>query len=523
MKKITSFILFCLLTLLFSVSAFALPTITATEDQTFETYQNPTQLFDLLITEDSTTNYIKTGELKLTIPEGLPMIFDDELSRENLRFFGTAVDTDKVGTVINAKFTDKDKSLTIPITGNFDPNESFTISGLYVEGFYSSPPNSMYLTLTLHDGSKVSSTRYLYINSTSNPQTQPPEYPSSITVSDDATGVKITWADPTDLDLQLVQILRGKNGASISGTPYAEIADGVQQYIDTDVKAGDTVKYILRATDGKNFSPNTEEITFVVGSTIVEEEPTPPIEEEPTPAPIPDGQMVCTELYAPICGMDNKTYSNACKAGLENIEVAYQGECQVSKPVPSDIENHWSKDYALALFNRGIIQGHPDGTFKPDSNLNRAEAAVLLYRAIYNSDSAPQKSSTKPFSDVSTDAWYSGYIGALKDIGIIKGNLDGTYEPNETINRAEFLTLALNAYYHWTTDERKQQVDNFKAAAKTKKYADLENAWYTATVTAATELGFVEGQACGDKTCFNPSSSITRAESAKILFEMFFK
>lgn len=512
------------LSLLISLSTFAAPTILSERDQTFEQNDPPTQLRLITITEDSTTPTITEGVIKIKIPTLLPIIFDDERTLEGIAAYGTAVDNGKVDTIPAVTFEDKDKTIVIPIKADFAVNEQLNLTKIFVEGFNAQPANSDKLTLHINNSAQYASdTRNLYVRTSSNDDTRAPESPSNLQVTDHETGVKITWTDPTDLDLQLVQILRGKNSIPIDGgTAYAEIGDAIEEYIDTDVKEGDTVKYILRATDGLNLSPNTEEISFIVGSTPIEE-PTSPTEEEPTPAPIPDGQMVCTELYAPVCGIDNKTYSNACKAGLENVEVAYQGECQVSKPVPSDIENHWSKDYALALFNRGVIQGNPDGTFKPDSNLNRAEAAVLLYRAIYNSDSAPQKPSTKPFSDVAIDAWYSGYIGALKDINIIKGNLDGTYEPNETINRAEFLTLALNAYYHWTTEERKLQVDNFKAAAKTEKYSDLGNTWYTATVSAATELGFVEGQACGDKTCFNPSSSITRAESAKILFEMFFK
>ncbi len=524
-KLTSSLLLFSLFFFLFSFASLAAPTISSERDQTFEQNDPPTQLRTITITEDSTTPLIKAGSLKIKIPTLLPIIFDTKRTLEGVTVFGSAVDNGKIDEMPVITFEDKDKTIVIPVKSDFSVNEQLNLTKVFVEGFHVQPSSSAQLTLHINDNEEsFSDTRHFYVRTSSNDDTRAPDAPSNIKITDHETGVKLTWTDPTDLDVQLIQILRGKNSVPVDGTPFIEIGDAIEEYIDTDVQEGDTVKYILRATDGLNTSSNSSEISFVVGSTETETEEEPPAQpvEEETPAPIPDDQIICTELYAPICGLDNKTYSNACKASLVNIEMAYQGECQISKPVPSDIEEHWSKDYSLALFNRGIIKGYPDNTFKPDSNLNRAEAAALLYRAIYNSDS-PTTPSEKPFSDVPTDKWYSAYVADLKNLGIIKGNPDNTFEPNETINRAEFLTLALEAYYYWTTEERKLQVDNSKAAPKTEIYSDLADTWYTSTVSAATALKFVEGQSCGDQKCFNASSNITRAESAKILFEMFFK
>jgi hypothetical protein len=106
-------------------------------------------------------------------------------------------------------------------------------------------------------------------------------------------------------------------------------------------------------------------------------------------------------------------------------------------------------------------------------------------------------------------------------MGIVNGNPDGTYQPGESINRAEFLTLAMNAYYYLADADTKASIDELKGTS-TNTYSDLESDWYSATVTASTELGFVGGYDCDDGKCFGAENEITRAEATKILYNMFY-
>ncbi len=312
---------------------------------------------------------------------------------------------------------------------------------------------------------------------------------TEVLLAKDSSGhVAITWKDPSDSS-SAIAILRGKNGAPVNGIPYARVDKGIQKFTDTDVKEGDTIKYILRAVDNNsNAGPLTETFTFALtagsAQAVVEEEETEVPEETETPE---------EETAEPTTETPNFT----------------------------DIAGHWAEAIIRAMAGRGIVQGNSDGTFKPNDNLNRAEAAALLYRVLYG-DTAPTVPAVAPFSDVAVDQWYAGFVAKLKELEIADGNPDGTYRSSASINRAEFTKLALETYYYNGTVEQKAAVDALKSGPVTQKFADVSaTAWYAPVVTAVYGLGVIEGMECEAGTCFNPGSPITRAEATAILARMF--
>ena len=66
----------------------------------------------------------------------------------------------------------------------------------------------------------------------------------------------------------------------------------------------------------------------------------------------------------------------------------------------SDIEGHWAEDDIVKFFNKGYIHGYPDGTFKPDKNITRAEAVTIINNII----NAAEKESTVS-DDVNEAHW----------------------------------------------------------------------------------------------------------------------
>ena len=185
-------------------------------------------------------------------------------------------------------------------------------------------------------------------------------------------------------------------------------------------------------------------------------------------------------------------------------------------------ETFWGTDVIQAMVSAGIVKGNEDGTFKPNSNLNRAEASALLYRVMGLEE--PMVPEMKPFSDVETGEWYAGYVSELKDRKVANGNPDGTYKPGNSINRAEFLKLSMNLYTYLADDGTKAEVEALEKGPQTTAFKDLDtSAWYSSTVTAATAKGFIGGKACGEDKCFEATASITRAEATQVLYNMFGK
>lgn len=104
----------------------------------------------------------------------------------------------------------------------------------------------------------------------------------------------------------------------------------------------------------------------------------------------------------------------------------------------SDISgNEWYANYVGYAAQKGYISGYEDGTFKAERNISRAEFSVVLgkYLGLGGSEA------DTVFSDVSSEHFANGYVKELYDKNIINGYEDGMFKPNNTITRAETVTM----------------------------------------------------------------------------------
>ncbi|NLC10964.1 MAG: S-layer homology domain-containing protein, partial [Firmicutes bacterium] len=89
---------------------------------------------------------------------------------------------------------------------------------------------------------------------------------------------------------------------------------------------------------------------------------------------------------------------------------------------PSDIQGHWAQAQIQSWLDRGLAAGYPDGSFRPDSQVTRAEFAALFNRAF----KTPAASKDPGFTDVPKEAWYYGEVAAAAAAGIVSGYPDKT-------------------------------------------------------------------------------------------------
>jgi hypothetical protein len=110
-----------------------------------------------------------------------------------------------------------------------------------------------------------------------------------------------------------------------------------------------------------------------------------------------------------------------------------------------DVEDTKYEDAVIRLNALEIIGGFPDGTFRPDEPVTRAQFAKIITSAVGVASAAEYAKGTTKFSDVPATHWASGYINVATDIGVIKGRPDGTFGPEDQVTYAEAITMIVRA------------------------------------------------------------------------------
>ncbi|MET3696770.1 subtilisin [Bacillus oleivorans] len=118
---------------------------------------------------------------------------------------------------------------------------------------------------------------------------------------------------------------------------------------------------------------------------------------------------------------------------------------KVDVPAPkfSDLSmKQWFAPHMVYLYENSILAGTTSTTMKPDSNITRAMAVAIIGRAVGLNG---EKRSTH-FSDVGSNNFASGYIQSAYENGILLGFPDGTFRPDQEVTRAEMAMLVAKAY-----------------------------------------------------------------------------
>ena len=92
------------------------------------------------------------------------------------------------------------------------------------------------------------------------------------------------------------------------------------------------------------------------------------------------------------------------------------------------------------------VAGYPDGTVHPTGNITRAEVATIFFRLLTDETRAIYWSQVNDYSDVAPENWYNNAVSTLSSMGIVSGYPDGTFRPDAPITRAEFAKIAVGFF-----------------------------------------------------------------------------
>jgi len=106
-------------------------------------------------------------------------------------------------------------------------------------------------------------------------------------------------------------------------------------------------------------------------------------------------------------------------------------------------KTHWAYNEIQKLADDGVVVGYPDGSFKPDNPATRAEFATMVIKALRQENSPLLETFT--FIDVPTSHWADGTIQRAVAFGLIKGFPDGTFKPEDNISKAEAVAIIISA------------------------------------------------------------------------------
>ncbi len=105
-----------------------------------------------------------------------------------------------------------------------------------------------------------------------------------------------------------------------------------------------------------------------------------------------------------------------------------------------DVIDHVYRESIRYVKEKGIVSGYNDGTYKPDNTINRAELTKIIIEAKYPN----LAKGNNCFTDVKNE-WFAPYVCFAKEKGVIGGYPDGSFKPSKEVNWVEALKITLEA------------------------------------------------------------------------------
>ncbi|CAM4486937.1 hypothetical protein FHS16_004881 [Paenibacillus endophyticus] len=191
----------------------------------------------------------------------------------------------------------------------------------------------------------------------------------------------------------------------------------------------------------------------------------------------------------------------------KNIKAIFIIKLQNDYQAPPDLMGHWAEANVLRAIELGFVTGYPDGTFRPNNLVTRAEYTAMLVRAVQLPITVNSEV-TLDFTDIDLiHNWAKPYIAEAASAGVISGYEDRTFRAQNQINRAEMaVILARTAGFDLTK-------------SVTTLFSDHEQipSWAKAAIIESVHNRLLEGRG---NNLFAPSAYTTRAEALTAILKL---
>ena len=215
--------------------------------------------------------------------------------------------------------------------------------------------------------------------------------------------------------------------------------------------------------------------------------------------------------YAGQITMDLAAYAKSDPENfMENGEIRSGGVTVDVTFIPEDwpfvdvTEDKWYYDAVAYVYQQGIMVGMSETTFEPNTTVNRAQVAQMLYNLV----GQPQVSRDSGFSDIRDDQWYAKAVAWASANDVVAGYEDGTFRPTRAVTREEFAQILYNyAKFKGYDLSASADLGKFPDSGQVSSWAETALGW-------ANGNGLIIGH---DDGRLDPKGSTIRAQAASIL------
>jgi len=175
----------------------------------------------------------------------------------------------------------------------------------------------------------------------------------------------------------------------------------------------------------------------------------------------------------------------------------------------ADMAGHWARSDVELLSAKFIVDAKTGQNFAPKEAVTRADFAKFIARGLGLSS---DRASAARFRDIGVNHAYAPYIGAASKAGIVEGDTDGRFRPNDPITREEMAAMMMRAIAY-------AEGQGSLSTAALNKFEDrtrISN-WAVSSVAGAVNAGIIKGVT---ETRFEPKNNATRAEAAVMIKRM---